>query len=780
MKLFYFFISIFFYHTAFSQTHFTVSGTLHEEKSGEAMIGVTVSVKQMPHTGVVSNAYGFYSLSLKPDLYRLFYRFTGYNDIDTLIELNRNIQLNLTLTEKINQMKEAVIIGEAANKNVSSSQMGIEKISIKEISVIPVFFGEKDLLKTIQLLPGIKGISEGNSGFYVRGGSADQNLILLDEATIYNPSHVLGFFSVFNSDAIKDITIYKSGIPAEYGGRISSVLDIKMNDGNNKQFKTTGGIGLIASRLTLEGPVVKNKSSFIISARRSYADMYARAFGPPQIKNTIMYFYDLNLKVSYQIGIKDRIFFSGYFGKDNFVFDNNKNRRIETYWSNKTATFRWNHIFNSKLFFNSSLLYNNYKSNFILGTGNAQFAITTGIRDFSLKEDFQYYFSAKHSFKFGLQSTLHTFTPGEVSLNTSDINSIKILDQTIEKKYASESGLYVSDNYKFNSRVTINYGIRFSVFNNLGPSTVFSFDETGNINDSSIYSKYKIYNTYAGIEPRISVVYLLNESSSVKAAYHHINQYLQLLTNTTASTPIDLWIPSGKLVKPQISDQISLGYYKNFKNNMYETSAEAYYKNMQNQIDYKDGADLRLNKAVESQLYFGRGWAYGIEMLVKKKQGNFTGWIGYTLSRTLRQFDNINFGNVYPARQDIINSISIVTIYQISKRLTVSAVWVYQTGFAVTFPSGTYYFNGNVYNLYTERNGYRMPAYHRMDLGLTWKGKPKPKYESSWNFSVYNVYARENAYSITFQKDLNAPYQNQAVQLSLFSVVPAITYNFKF
>ena len=495
-----------------AQNTFTISGNLQDEKSGEAMIGVTVGVKQLSNYGTVSNAYGFYSLSLKPGTYNLIFRFTGYREIDTLILLDKNLRFNLSIYEKVQELKEALIMGEAANKNVSSSQMSVEKINVKEISVIPVFFGEKDILKTIQLLPGIKAVSEGNSGFYVRGGGADQNLILLDEATVYNPSHLLGFFSVFNSDAIKDVTIYKGGIPAEYGGRISSALDIKMNDGNNKKFKATGGIGLIASRLTLEGPIVKNKGSFIVSGRRTYADIFARAFGPSTIKNATLYFYDLNMKANYQIGKNDHLYLSGYFGKDNFGFTNNTNRSVGTNWGNTTATLRWNHIFSSKLFLNSSLIFSDFSSNIILGTGDAQFTINSGIKDWTLKEDFQYYFSSKHAVKFGLQSTYHTFIPGEITLNSGSTipGGRNLLNRTIERKYGLESGLYFSDNYAINHRITLNYGVRFSMFNSLGPGTVFSYDASGNIIDSVIYFNNKIYNTYYGIEPRVSAVYLLN------------------------------------------------------------------------------------------------------------------------------------------------------------------------------------------------------------------------------------------------------------------------------
>ncbi len=765
---------------AFAQHKYTISGSVRDAKTGESMIGVMVSVKELPQIGVTTNSYGFYSLSLKEGQYTFRYRFTGNNEKDTTIQLQKNITLNIELEEKVQQLDEVVVAAEAADKNVTSSQMSVEKINMKEIASIPVFLGEKDIFKTIQLLPGIKGVSEANTSFYVRGGGADQNLILLDEATVYNPAHLLGFFSIFNSDAIKDVTIYKGGIPAEYGGRISSAIDVKMNDGNNKKFTATGGVGLIASRLTLEGPIVKNKGSFIISGRRTYADLFLKLFGPANLKNTSLYFYDLNIKANYQLGKRDRIYLSGYFGRDVLGLNNNSNRSTSTNWGNTTGTFRWNHLFSDKLFLNSSFIFSDYAYNIALGSGDAQFTITSGIRDFSIKEDFQYYINQKHTVKFGVSSIYHTFIPGEVTTGTASSTGRTPLNRTIERKHTLESGIYISDNYTLTKRLTINYGIRYSLFNALGPGTVYSYDAGGNIIDSSIYSNNQNIKTYMGFEPRLSFVFILNSSSSIKGSYNRIYQYMHLLSNTTSSTPVDLWIPCSQIVKPQIGDQVALGYFKNLHNNMFETSVEVYYKYMQNQIDYKDGADLRFNTTVESQLYFGQGWAYGAEFLVRKKYGKLTGWVGYTLSRTLRQFDSINHGNMYPAKQDIINSISVVGIYQLSKKITLSATWVYNTGFAVTFPSGKYTINGQVYNLYTERNGYRMPAYHRMDVGLTWQRKKTEKFESSWNFSIYNVYARENAYSITFQQDPNDPTKSQAVQLSLFRFVPAITYNFKF
>jgi hypothetical protein len=779
---------------SFSQKKYSVSGTLKDGSTGEVMIGALIAVKEMSTAGAMSNGYGFYSISLPQGKYTLIYRYSGYRQIDTVLDINQNIKMNLELSPQGVELKEVNVVSERTNKNVTSVQMSAERINVKDIAAIPVIFGEKDILKTIQLLPGIKGVTDGNSGFYVRGGGADQNLILLDEATVYNPAHLLGFFSVFNSDAVKDVTVYKGGIPAEYGGRISSAVDVKMNDGNNKKLSGKGGIGLIASRLTLEGPIKKEKGSFIVSARRTYADMFLKLSSNPTQRNSKLYFYDFNVKGNYQFSDKDRLYLSGYFGRDNFVFGSNTNRGFGIDWGNGTGTLRWNHIYNHKLFSNTSLIFSNYDYHVTLGAGDAQFKITSGIRDYSLKQDWQYFPNVRHNIKFGINAIDHTFTPGEVTINTaSSSNAPRRLPRTLEKKYALEGAAYVADKFQVNSQLTIEAGLRYSAFAALGPSTVYKFDDTGAVTDSTIYKSNQVFKTYGGWEPRLGVVYVLNQKSSVKASYNRIYQYLHLLQNTTTSTPFDLWVPCSQIVHPQIGDQVALGYFRNFKDNMYEGSVEVYYKNMQNQIDYKPGASLLFNRAVETQLAFGRGWAYGAEFLLKKRYGKLNGWVGYTFSRTLRKFDGsnpanavypdqtiINNGNAFPARQDIIHSVSVVGIYELSKKWTLSATFVYNTGFAATFPSGKYEINGVVTNLITERNGYRMPSYNRMDFGATWYKRKTAKFESSWNFSCYNIYGRQNPFAIQFQPDPSDPTKQQAVQLSLFRWVPSITYNFSF
>ena len=650
--------------------------------------------------------------------------------------------------------------------------MGVEKLDMKEIKYIPVLFGEQDVLKTLQLLPGIQSAGEGNSGFFVRGGAADQNLILLDGATVYNASHLLGFFSVFNSDAIKDVTIYKGEEPAEYGGRLASVVDVKMNDGNDKKFGVNGGIGLISSRLTIDGPIKKEKGSFIISGRRTYADMFLLLSKDTTINKARLYFYDLNLKANYQINDKNRVYLSGYFGQDVLGFGT----QFGINWGNATGTLRWNHLFSEKLFCNTSVIFSNYAYRININFGGSNINIISRIQDYNLKQDYEYFINSKNKLKFGFNSIYHQIIPGAITAdNTSKISSLHL-----PNKFGLENAIYISQEYKPFKKFAFEYGARLASFSLIGPGDIYTYNDDGTTHDTTTYRSGQNVKTYINLEPRASANYIINDKNSVKASYGRNTQNLHLISNSTSGNPTDLWIPSSNNVKPEISDQVSLGYFRNFKENMYEFSSEVYYKNMQNQVDYKNGAQLNFNATIESQLLYGKGRAYGLELLMKKKYGRFNGWISYTLSRTERQIAGINNGNYYPSKQDRTHDISIVGIYEMSPKWTFSATWVYYTGNAVTFPSGKYEVAGQVINYYTERNGYRMPAYHRLDLGATWQRKKTAKFESSWNFSVYNAYARENAYSITFQTDPNDATRTQAVQTTLFRIVPAITYNFKF
>jgi len=751
----------------------TLSGFVRDAKSGETLTGAVIYPLENPTLGIATNSYGYFSLTLPVGSYTIIVRYLGYKTQSIPVNLNENVKLAVEMEEESISLQEITITGEKRNSNVVSGEL-ISKINVREIQNIPVILGEKDIMKTIQLLPGVSPAGEGNAGFYVRGGGVDQNLILLDEAPVYNPSHLLGFFSTFNSDAIKDITLYKGGFPAEYGGRLSSVVDIKMNEGNNKEFHLSGGIGLIASRLAIEGPIIKNKGSFMISARRTYADVFLKIL-PGTLVDTIarkstLYFYDLNVKANYQFSGRDRLYFSCYLGRDNF----NLGGTVGLNWGNITATTRWNHIFSDKIFSNTSLIFNRYSYNFNVAVGNMNMNVVSEIKDWNLKDDFYYYFNSNNLLKFGFNSIYHTFVPGKV--DSTSFFHVKSADN----RYALENAFYVSNEQTISEHFKAIYGLRYSLFSSIGPGTIYTYDEVSDIVDSASYPRGKFYNTYGGFEPRFLFNYIINDSISLKASYARTRQYIHLLSNTTSTTPFDLWVPSNINVLPEIADQFTLGYFRNFSNNMFETSVELYYKTMQNQIDYRNGANLILNNKVEAQLIFGKGWGYGIEFLVRKKYGKLTGWISYTLSKTKRQFKDINEGDVFLAKQDRPHNVAIVGMYEINQHINFSATWIFCSGNVVTFPSGRYYVDGNVVPYYTERNGYRMPDYHRLDLGLTWIRKKTEHFESNWNFSVYNVYGRENAYAINFQPDPNDPLKMQAVQLSLFRFVPAISYNFKF
>ena len=755
----------------FAQQNFTVSGYVKCAETGEALIGSTIYVEEL-QTGTITNLYGFYSITLPEGNYSLMYSYIGYQDEFTKIELSDNATLNLELLTTAFEMEEVVIRSEAADKNIQESEMSVVKISPKNIKAIPVIFGEQDIIKTLQLLPGVNAGGEGSTGFYVRGGGADQNLIILDEAPVYSASHLLGFFSVFNSDAVKDLELYKGNAPAGYGGRLSSVLDIQMKDGNSKRFSTSGGIGLLSSRLTIEAPIVKDKGSFIISGRRTYADIFLMFSNDPLRKNTKLYFYDLNAKTNYKINDKNRIFLSGYFGSDVFKFDD----FFSTKWGNKTGTLRWNHVFGNKLFLNSSLIYSKYDYEIGYNVSGSMIDISSGIRDWNLKEDFQYFINTRNTLKFGINAIYHTFRPGEIESEDEEYFNSTFLSE----KHALESAAYISHSVDVSSNFKMTYGLRYSNFTSMGPDTVYSYNDQDEITGVEAFSKGEVVNTYGILEPRITLNFIVDGNSAIKASYARNAQYLHLLSNSSAALPTDLWISSSKIVKPQIADQIAIGYFRNFRDNMFETSLEIYYKKLQNQIDYQNGAEIIMNKKVESQLVFGEGRAYGTELFIKKRTGKLTGWIGYTFSKTERSIDEIDDGNWYPAKHDRTHDISIVTMYQLNEKWNLSVSWVYNTGNAVTFPSGKYEIEGNTVPAYTNRNGYRMPDYHRLDIGATYTMKKHKRFESSLNFSVYNSYGHRNPYSISFRENENDPMRTEAVRLSLFQMVPAVTYNFKF
>jgi len=758
---------------SFGQEKFTISGTLEDATNGESLIGASISVEELG-TGTTTNVYGFYSLTIPEGNYTLSFSYLGYESIKKEIVLNQNLKIDLELNVTSTLLDEVVISAEQKDENLRSTQMGVNKIDVKEAKAIPVIFGEQDIIKTITLLPGIKS-SEGGGGFYIRGGSADQNLILLDEAPVYNASHLLGFFSVFNSDAIKDLSVYKGHIPAKYGGRASSVLDIKMKDGNSKHFNASGGIGLISSRLTLEAPIVKDKGSFILSGRRTYLDLFLKLSNNEDISNSILYFYDLNMKANYKLGEKDRLYLSGYFGRDKFGYSDD----FGFDWGNTTTTLRWNHLFSDKLFLNTTALFSDY--NYVVEIGGSEdkkdgFTISSAIQDISLKEDFSYFLNTSNTVNFGLSAAYHTFLPGEIAPE----EDAGINRSVLQDKYAIDGAAYISNDMELSGALKMNLGLRYSYFAQVGPGDIFTYDEAGEIVDTEKFGDFEIVKSYGGLEPRIGLTYTLDEESSVKASYGRNRQYLHLISSSSTGTPIDLWIPSSNNVMPQIADQYATGYYRNFKDDGYESSVEVYYKNMQNQIDYKTGADLIFNENVESQLLFGRGYSYGAEFYVKKNVGQLNGWVSYTWSRTEREFDKIDHGDPYPANWDRTHDMTVVGIYKINKKWTISGTFVYRTGNAVTYPVGKYRAEGQIVNLYSGRNNDRYPDYHRLDLGVTKILRSTKKFESSLNLSVYNAYGRKNPFSITFREAADDPNQTEAVKIALFSVIPSITYNFKF
>ena len=755
---------------ASGQKNYTISGSIKSKNNGEYIIGASVKVLNSSF-GTTSNEYGFYSISLVPNTYQIVYSALGKMPDTLTINLATNIEKNVSLLEANNELTSVTVTSsKSAGRSVTGSQMGIEKLSVQEAKNIPVIFGEKDLLKTIQLLPGFKTAGDGNSGIFVRGGSTDQNQIILDEANIYNAAHLFGFFSTFNSDAIKDIAVYKGGMPAQYGGRLSSVLDVRMNEGNNQKASVSGSLGLISAKLNIEGPIQKNKSSFLITGRRTYADVFLKL--DEKYKNNQLYFYDLNAKLNYELGKKDKLYLSGYFGKDVLGFNN----QFTTNWGNGTGTLRWNHIFNSRLFLNTSVIFSNYNYEFKVKNGTNDIKIFSQIRDWNLKQDYQYSINNNNNLRFGWSSIYHIIRPGEITSNaTSSIN-----DKVQDKRYSFENAIYASNVFKPNKKINITLGARLSAFNVMGGGSFFNIDEKGSITDTIKYAKGEVVKTYYNLEPRVSIGYMLNANTSIKAAYTRNAQYMHQITNSNGSNPLDKWASTSNIIKPQISNQFSIGYYSNLLLNTYEFTVEAYYKEMENVLDYRNGADLFLNETVEAQLLFGKGRAYGIEFMLKKKIGKLTGWISYTLSKTERKINGINNNKWYNATQDRTHEISIVGIYQLNKKWTLSGNFVFYTGSAVTFPTGKYQVNGQTAYYYNSRNADRMPNYHRLDFGATMQLKKTKKWTKELVFSLYNVYGRENAFTINFRDNKDNPNLTEIVQTSLFRWVPSITYNFKF
>jgi hypothetical protein len=754
--------------TASAQQRFTLSGYLRDETSGEALMFANIYPEGLK-TGVTTNEYGFFSITLPEGNYKLVFSYIGYQTIKKEILLNKDLYQNISLSPQETRIAEITVMSEPKTDFVRQNEIGAVRLNVRELSVIPVLFGEQDILKSIQLMPGVSPVGEGNSGFYVRGGNPDQNLILLDDAPVFNPSHLLGFFSVFNSDAISDVQLFKGGVPARYGGRASSVMDIRMKEGNMKDYNFSGGLGLIASRILAEGPIVKDQSSFMISGRRTYADLFLPLSGDEKVKDNKLYFYDLNLKTNLIINKNNRIFLSGYFGRDvlqanDFGFN----------WGNKAGSLRWNHQFSPSLFANTTMVINdyNYKTE---GDIDGSFSLSAGIKDLSLKQDYALSLFNRLNFLFGFNSALHQFKPGEVVSNSKNI-----INFNISEKVGWENAAYAFTEFQPSVKLKIGAGLRFSTFSRIGPGTENTYNATGSIISSQTSPSGKFYRNYGSAEPRFNFTWLISEKSSIKAGVNRMSQYIHLLSNSSAGTPVDYWLPSSNNIKPQLISQISLGYFRAFVPKGFNFSIEGYYKDMKNQVDYRNNADVFLNENAEAELLFGKGRSYGLEFLCKKESGLLTGWIAYTLSRTEKRFEEINSGSWYPARQDRTHDVSVVTNLKAGKKLTLSATWVYYTGNAITFPSGKYMMDGNIINYYTSRNGYRMPAYHRLDLGATLLLRERRKYRSELNFGLFNAYGRKNAYSILFRTNEDNTTQTEAVKLYLFSVIPSITWNFKF
>ncbi|REE08319.1 outer membrane beta-barrel protein [Winogradskyella pacifica] len=771
-----------------AQENFTLSGTVADNQSNETLIGVNIIIPEQ-QTGTVTNEYGFYSITLPAGTYVVQISYLGFKTISETLVLNSNLTKNYKLDETAESLDEVIVTEDVEKLNIKNPQMSVNSLSIKTIKNMPVVLGEVDVIKSITLLPGVTNAGEGSSGFNVRGGAADQNLILLDEATIFNSSHLFGFFSVFNPDAIKDIKLYKGGIPAKYGGRVSSVLDIYQKEGNSKSFHMNGGIGLISSRLLAEGPIKKDKGSFLIGGRSSYAHLFLPLFD----LDNVAYFYDLNTKLSYNINDNNNIYLSGYFGRDVFKISDN----FENSFGNSVLNFRWNHLYSDKIFSNLSLIYSDYY--YGLQLGFVGFDWVSGIRNFNLKYDFKHYISNNFKLDYGLNSMYYKFNPGDIKPidDESGINPFKLID-----KYAFENAIYIDAEHKLSDKLTVSYGARLSMFHRLGQDELNIYENNSPLNfnatlgiyekaeaiGTDTFNKSDVIESFTNLEPRLAIAYQLNDNSSVKASYNRMSQYLHLLSNTSSPTPLDVWTPSGKYIKPQLLDQIAIGYFKSFNNNAYSLEIESFYKTIQNRIDYVDGADLIANNAIEQVILNGEGRAYGLEVLFKKNEGKFTGWLAYTLSKSEQRTPGrtaietgINNGEWYNTPYDKTHDISLTGSYELSKKWSFSSNLIFQTGQPTTFPNGQYQYNDIIIPNYEARNSSRLPSYHRLDLAVNYNPNPEStkNFKGEWVFGIYNVYNRKNAASISFSENRNTGV-NEATRLSIFGIVPSFSYNFKF
>ncbi|GEL09353.1 collagen-binding protein [Flavobacterium glycines] len=776
--------------TAFAQEKFTLSGIITDVKNNETLIGVNLYFPDLK-MGTTTNEYGFYSISVPKGNQNLIISYLGYQNIEKSISLTKNSKMNWALTENGEILNEVIVNTNQGRTNTRTPEMSVNKLSMATIKKMPVVLGEVDVIKSILLLPGVTNAGEGASGFNVRGGGADQNLILLDEATIYNSSHVFGFFSVFNPDAIKDLKLYKGGIPSRFGGRASSVLDIYQKDGNSKDFHMNGGIGLISSRLLAEGPIVKDRVSFLIGGRASYAHLFLKL--SEDQKNNTAYFYDLNTKLNYKINDRNNLYLSGYFGRDVFAI----NKSFSNTYGNSTLNLRWNHLFSDKLFSNLSVIYSDYY--YGLDLDFVGFNWDSGIKNYNIKYDFKHYISDNFKLNYGTNAIYYNFNPGTIKPSSpeSGINR----DQ-LDKKYAFEPSVYIEAENKLTKKLSVNYGLRYSLFYRLGNSTINLYDNNNPVffnSDFQIYEKAtptgtKYYNknqiikSFDNFEPRFAVSYQLNEDLAIKASYNRMVQYLQLISNTASPTPLDVWMPSDNYIKPQIADQVAIGYFKNIRNGDYSLEIESFYKKIQNRMDYIDGADLIANEAIEQVVLNGRMRSYGLEFLLKKNEGRFNGWVSYTLSRSEQQTPGrtseetgINYGKWYSSAYDKTHNLAITSAYHLNEKWDFGANFILQSGQPVTYPDGKYNYLGVDVPSYGLRNRNRLPAFHHLDISATLtpsKNKDR-NWKGEWVFSIYNLYNRKNAASMTFRQNTDTA-ANEAIKTSIFGIVPAVSYNFKF